>query len=105
MVKSWVMPAYLANIVHKDSSIRVSHSDFPARVSPSDPVESWVTLHCHAGGRNLKQQHHETPIRGVETSSQTSMLFLIIEIYLVKKKVDKWDLSVSAIRKCLSPLM
>lgn len=49
------MLAYLSNIIDKDLSIRVSHSDFFARMSPSDPVQGWVTLHCDAGGGDLKQ--------------------------------------------------
>lgn len=67
MGKSLVMPAHLSNFIHKNSSIGVSHGDFSASVSPSHPVEGWVTLHCDAGGRNLGQQHHKIPIRREET--------------------------------------
>lgn len=50
-----MLPAHLSNVIHKDSSIGVSYSNFSARMSPSDPVEGRVTLNCDAGGRNLKQ--------------------------------------------------
>jgi len=84
-VKSRFYWVHLSNIIHKNSSIRVSHGDFSARLSPSDPVESRVTLHCDAGGRNLKQQDHKRPIRRVETWSAATMLIPLVEFSSVIK--------------------
>lgn len=50
-----MLPAHLSDVIHKDPSIGVAHSDCSTRIIPSDPVEGRVTLYCNAGSGNLKQ--------------------------------------------------
>lgn len=51
-----VILTHLSNLVHKNTSVGVSHCYLSPSMSPSDPVEGRATLHYNASGGHLKQQ-------------------------------------------------
>lgn len=51
-----VKESHLPNLVDENSSIRVSHCDFSARMPPSEFIKGWITVYYHTGSGHLKQQ-------------------------------------------------
>lgn len=56
------MSSHLSNVINVDSSIWISHSDFSARMSPSDPVQGRVTIYCDTSSWNLRENTNTSSI-------------------------------------------
>lgn len=55
-----VKESHLPNLVDENSSIRVSHCDFSARMPPSEFIKGWITVYYHTGSGHLKQQQRRS---------------------------------------------